>query len=96
MTEKNDWRLEVGSASGREAELRNITLYRIPFVPLSEEWDHEHCIFCWEKFYLRGAGLKYGYCTGQRNSRDADWICPTCYEDFREMFGWTLGGETDV
>lgn len=34
--------------------------------------------------------IKEGCCTQPRNSRDAHWICPECYEDFKELFGWTL------
>ena len=73
-----------------EEELKNIPLYFIPFEPFSEQWDHEHCAFCWAKFYLHEGSLQEGYCTRPENSRDADWICPECYEDFKEMFGWSL------
>jgi hypothetical protein len=94
MIEKDDWRLTAGPISGREEELKNIPLYYIPFQPLSDRWDHEHCVFCWEKFYLHPECLQAGYCTGPQNSRDADWICPGCYEDFKEMFNWTLHDKT--
>lgn len=90
MIEEHDWRLEAGPACGREAELKSIPLYYIPFEPLSDRWDHEHCVFCWAKFFRHPECLQEGYCTRPQNSRDADWICPECYEDFEEMFGWTL------
>ena len=90
MIEKDDWRLTAGPVLGNKEKLKNIPLYYIPFQPLSENWDHEHCAFCWAKFYLHEECLQEGYCTRPQNSRDADWICPECYEDFKEMFGWTL------
>ena len=67
MIGENDWRLELGPMVGNADSIKNIALYRIPFNPLSDKLDHEHCIF-----------------------RDAHWICPECYEDFKELFGWTL------
>lgn len=84
MIEKNDWRLQ-----GQEAYLKNVPLYFIPFAPYSPEWDHEHCEFCWAKFYLDGENLKEGYCTMPGNCREARWICPVCYADFKELFGWS-------
>ena len=90
MIEKDDWRLLTGSVIRNEDAFKNIPLYYIPFQPFSEAWDHEHCIFCSAKFYLHEECLQEGYCTQPQNSRDADWICPECYEDFKEMFGWTL------
>lgn len=92
MVEKDDWRLN-GQESYLKDILKDIPLYFIPFRPLSEQWDHEHCVFCWAKFYLHPECLQEGYCTRPQNSRDADWICPECYEDFKEMFGWKLEGE---
>ena len=89
MLEPNDWRLFFVPKGEQGEALKNIPLYRIPYRPLSETWDHEHCIFCWAKFYLHPDCLQEGYCTHPENDRDADWICPECYEDFKEMFGWT-------
>ena len=90
MIEKDDWRLTAGPVRGHEKALKNIPLYYIQFQPISEQWDHEHCVFCWEKFYQHEECLREGYCTKPQNERDAYWICPECYTDFREMFGWTL------
>lgn len=89
MVEKDDWRLAVGAVRGREEKLKNILLYRMGFQPLSEKWDHEHCVFCWAKFYLHPDCLQEGYCTEPVYSGGADWICPDCNQDFKEMFGWT-------
>lgn len=90
MMKKDDWRLCSGPILGNEENLKNIPLYYIPFQPLSAQWDHEHCAFCWEKYYLQESCLQEGYCTSPKNERGAYWICPACYEDFKDMFGWTV------
>ena len=46
--------------------------------------DHEHCSFCWEKF--GNNMLQEGYCTEDRYY----WVCSQCYDDFKEMFEWTI------
>jgi hypothetical protein len=40
-----DWRLR-----GQEGYLRGATLVRKPYHARSEEWEHDHCEFCWTKF----------------------------------------------
>ena len=58
-------------------------------------WDHDHCDFCWAKFMVPEQRqqdpeiLTAGYTPALGPGRT--WICPTCFEDFRERFGWTEG-----
>jgi len=40
-----DWRLR-----GQERYLQGATLVRKPYQARSEEWEHDHCEFCWTKF----------------------------------------------
>ena len=89
MIKKDDWRLTAGLVRGHEEKLKNIPLWYIPFQPLSDRWDHEHCMFCWAKFYNHPECLQEGYCSQPENSPEAMWICPECYADFKDMFGWT-------
>lgn len=81
MIEKDDWRLQ-----GQEKYLTEVKLIRTPFAPLSKTWDHEHCEFCWAKFSNHEDDLHNGYVTEDKRT----WICPECYEDFKEMFRWEL------
>jgi hypothetical protein len=67
-------------------------------------WDHDHCEFCWQEFcdtdHDCGDGshpLLEGYAArGPAGSHpeaqrdDYHWVCPTCFDDFKEYFGWTL------
>src|SRR4051794_21017312 len=66
------------------------------------EWDHDHCDFCWAKFMdtsrfdeewrkARPDVLDAGYTPAPPNPGFGNaWICPQCFEDFRERFAWTI------
>jgi len=82
MLEKNDWRLQ-----GQEKYLTNRKLMRIPYFRWSKTWDHDHCDFCFATFSEYDGDLHEGYVTAD-NKRT--WICPECFEDFKEMFQWEL------
>ena len=51
-------------------------------------WDHDHCEFCWETFAQEGTprSLAEGFATED----GYHWICRSCFDDFRERFGWSL------
>ncbi len=83
----DDWR-----RTGQERDLANCVFtwreYRAP----NERWDHDHCEFCWEKFMVGPNAppdaLAAGYRTEARGQER--WVCPKCFEDFREEFGFIL------
>lgn len=83
MSSKKDWRLD-----GQEEYLRGVTLYHVAFTPFSEQWDHEHCVFCFNKFSTDEQDLHEGYCTEQTNTSSSVWICPNCFRDFHLSFAW--------
>ena len=85
MVNKDDWRRR-----GQENYLMNIKLYHLSFTPFSNEWDHEHCDFCWEKFSLLESDAHQGYCTTKTNERKSIWICEQCFEDFKDEFHWEV------
>ncbi len=84
MIEKDDWRLR-----NQEDYLLCKTLHLCKWKPLKEEWDHDHCEFCWNKFSNLPDTINEGYTTEDRRY----WICPNCYDDFKEMFKWKIGDE---
>ena len=49
MINKNDWRLQ-----GQEKYLKGVTLYFKKYIKYSENWDNDHCEFCWMKFSADG------------------------------------------
>jgi hypothetical protein len=81
--EPEDWRL-----TGQERHLKGAALRHERYARPREDWDHDHCEFCWEKFSDDEGieALREGYVTAD----DRRWICPTCFSDFSVMFEWVL------
>lgn len=80
-----DWRLQ-----GQEEYLQGARLARRSYRRYGPNptWDHDHCEFCTAEFMVEDHPdvLHEGYATLD----DYRWICPTCFEDFRERFAWTV------
>lgn len=89
----DDWRLQ-----GQEEYLRNVELVRMPYETPRPAWDHDHCEFCSTKFVVAPAAetdadaVTEGYTTTTSHSHGAQyhWICPDCFGDFAESFGWRV------
>lgn len=81
MPDKNDWRL-----LNQETYLKNAKLLKLPYVKHSDEWDHDHCAFCFDKFSKNENDLHEGHCTDDKKH----WICPECFWDFKELFGFEV------
>lgn len=81
--EEDDWRL-----SAQHDYLKQAVLVRKNWVQTQDHWDHDHCSFCWQKISENARhadSISDGYTTAD----DYHWICPTCFEDFKELFGFT-------
>ncbi len=74
MVEENDWRIQ-----GQEKCLGGKTFHFHSFEP-SDTNDHEHCVFCTEKF-----GVDYTK-AGYSTMDDYYWVCEECFEDFKDMY----------
>lgn len=68
-------------------------LERRAFVQRLPHWDHEHCSFCWEKFMPEGTSEEISHITEGYVTGDDNWVCPRCFADFRDEFGWTVVGD---
>ena len=89
---EKDWRL------GRDQEdyLKNEHLVYKNFKSklskdnINFESDHYHCEFCWHRLMEDCTNIEdcstEGYCTLDGRI----WICKTCYDDFKEMFNWSV------
>jgi hypothetical protein len=85
MNDKPDWRL-----TNQEKWLKDVTLvhrkYRL--YHKNPTWDHGHCTFCRVTFALFDdpSVLKEAYATED----DHHWICPQCFNDFKDRFQWKV------
>lgn len=50
--------------------------------PESEDWDHEHCLACWQKIMLNGPAdaIQSGYVNASHQ-----WLCPTCFNKLCDL-----------
>jgi hypothetical protein len=82
--DSNDWRLAVQHdyLKGR-AWIGNV--YRKP----RPKWDHDHCAFCWAESMEPGTPDTLN---GYASADDYYWACHPCFDDFREIFRWTVIG----
>lgn len=80
-----DWRL-----AGQEEWLVGLTLHRRPYFLWPEDWDHDHCEFCWAKFELPGGPRSDSLTEGWTTEDECHWLCDTCFADFRDRFKWTI------
>lgn len=78
---KDDWRL-----TGQEAVLFKKKISYKKWEAKSAEWEHDHCVFCWNKFSDMADSLHGGYATED----ETIWICSKCFEDFKDMFQWDV------
>jgi len=85
MADKADWRLQ-----GQDRYPKGVTLIHRKYrrYPDNPSWDHDHCEFCWAKFMVEDYPdvLHVGYTT----EGEYRWICETCFNDFKDMFGWKI------
>ena len=88
--DSEDWRLAFlnGYPTG-------ITFYRAVYKQPNEVWDHDHCIGCWAKFSehdLPGDAHRIVH-EGYTTDEGPWWICDECFRDFKDRFGWQVGGQ---
>jgi hypothetical protein len=91
MVEEHDWRLQ-----GQERWLAGVTLrwsdwYAARTSDALGPWDHDHCDFC--TVHLSDHVLSDDPNTqlaGYTTEDGYHWICRTCFEDFKERFGWVV------
>ena len=79
---ENDWRL----FREQDKYLSGVSLVKGLYKPNTSFNDHDHCEFCMAKFGKGNNDLKEGYSTEDGSI----WICPECYDDFKEQFKWTV------
>jgi len=81
MLEQNDWRL-----MGQERYLKNAQLRKEAYAPSTRTSDHDHCVFCTDKFSNLEGYLHMGYYAPKGDH----WICEQCYQDFKDTFNFRV------
>lgn len=82
----DDWRLR-----GQETYLAGRTLAWRSWTSPRPDWDHDHCDFCWDEISDRPVDEHVRYNSAWVTSDDTyHWICPECFEDFRQRFAWKV------
>jgi hypothetical protein len=79
--------------TNQEEYLKGVTLFKKNYARYSEDWDHDHCAFCWTKFAEKDSipdALHQGYTTKD----EQHWICEECFQDFKETFSWKVIDKT--
>ena len=65
---------------------------QVTYVQSIEEWNHDHCVGCWQKFTENGEApemLQIG------TVMDADaWVCPTCFANLGLLLRWSAQDQT--
>ncbi len=55
-------------------------------TPYRENWDHDHCVFCTAEISDRAIDEHTEYNAAWATEDNYHWICPRCFDDFREQF----------
>ncbi len=82
-----DWRLQ-----GQEKFLMRAAFAKRQYQKYRDDWDHDHCEFCSEKFSEGPKDLHVGYATQD----NLHWVCEGCFEDFKQHFQWRELSTDDV
>ena len=84
---EHDWRYENAK------KLQGAEFTEARYVQPGQEWDHDHCIACWQKLAEKGEApevLQSGFVT------DADdWVCPECFADLGPHLNWSAKNKTE-
>ena len=80
-TWRDDWRI-----MGQEGYLLNCRLQHRTYSRALCRADFLQCEFCWDKFDEDPQHPKKAYF----EPKGQYWICEKCYEDFKDMFEWTV------
>jgi hypothetical protein len=90
MPSDGDWRLQ-----GQENHMHGRAMRWAVWTPTRDDWDHDHCVFCSAEISDRPVDDHTDYNAAWVTSDDAyHWVCPACFDDFRERFEWFVVGDS--
>ncbi len=68
--------------------LADFTWHWKTWTQTRENWDHDHCEFCGEKFM--GQGVPHTLQEGYTTDDEYYWICKRCFTDSDELYHWKV------
>ena len=75
---------------GQERYLAGRRMRFTSWTPYRAGWDHDHCDFCSTEISDDRTGHAE-YDEAWVTSDDSyKWVCPNCFDDFRERFKWVV------
>ena len=87
---------EDGGLSDYDRQFEGAKLLRKPYYRWSDDWDHDHCVFCSATLSLDEPGaLTEGYADQDdpKFGDDYNWICVPCLEERRGLVSYEIIGE---
>lgn len=75
----NDYRL-----TSVRAWMEGKTWHHSQYIQPRPEWDHDHCIFCWQRLAEPTAGFSDAQFDGYTDDEDYHWMCNKCFGDLFE------------
>jgi hypothetical protein len=85
----DDWRLQ-----GQESYLSGRSMKWAAWWPYRADWDHDHCEFCTAEISDRPVDDHTEFNAAWVTADDSyHWVCPRCFDDFHERFGWIVVGD---
>ena len=87
---------EDGELDDYDRQFEGARLLRKPYYRWSEDWDHDHCVFCSATLSLDEPGaLTEGYAVQDdpKFGDDYNWICVPCLEERRGLVHYEIIGE---
>lgn len=76
---------------GQEKYLLGAQLRWMVWRPYRPGWDHDQCAFCQSEISDRPVDEHTLYNAAWVTASDEyTWICPSCFDDFRERFRWEI------
>ncbi len=84
--------MTTGACKGQEKYLVDHTFHWVIWTAYRENWDHDHCQFCAAEVSDRPVDEHTEYNAAWATEGYGHWICPTCFDDFRDRFGLVVEG----
>lgn len=81
-----DWRI-----TNQDKYLKNLEFKKTQFSDNNSD-NHDHCVFCWEKFSNNDGDLKFGYLSLDNKY----WVCENCFNDFKNLFNLKIINHEEI